>query len=80
MKSFALMAAGWLLACSGGGGHASTLEPIETTTNLPVAAEQTHLQQASSQIRRAAISEGDLPLEFKKPSGPRAHNLINLSF
>jgi hypothetical protein len=80
MKSFVLLAAGWLLACSGGGAHASSLEPMETPTNLPVAAEQTHLQQSSSQMRGEAISDGDLPLEFKKPSGPRAHNLINLSF
>jgi hypothetical protein len=46
----------------------------------PVAAEQSHLQAASSQMRSGVTRDGDLPLEFKKPTGPRGHNLINLSF
>ncbi len=85
MKPFALFAAGCLLACSGAPANASSLEPIELpkaqpAMEQPVAAEQTHLQAASSQMRSGATRDGDLPLEFKKPTGPRGHNLINLSF
>ncbi len=85
MKSLALFAAGCLLACSGARANASSPELIELTKarpamEQPVAAEQTHLQAASSQMRSGVARDGDLPLEFKKPTGPRGHNLINLSF
>jgi hypothetical protein len=46
----------------------------------PVAQEQKHLQAASSQMRQGVSRDGDLPLEFKKPNGPKAHHLLNLSF
>jgi hypothetical protein len=46
----------------------------------PVAAEQSHLQAASAQMRSGVTRDGDLPLELKKPTGPRGHNLLNLSF
>ena len=85
MKSFALFAAGCLLACSGSAVNASSMEPIELTkaqpvAAQPVAAEQSHLQAASAQMRSGVTRDGDLPLEFKKPTGPRGHNLLNLSF
>ena len=85
MKSLALFAAGCLLACSGARVNASSMEPIELSkaqpaVEQPVAAEQSHLQAASSQMRNGISRDGDLPLEFKKPTGPRGHNLINLSF
>ena len=85
MKPFVLFAAGCLLACSGARANPSSMEPVELSQaqpamEQPVAAEQSHLQAASSQMRRSATSEGDLPLEFKKPTGPRGHNLIQLSF
>ncbi len=85
MKSLALFAAGCLLACSGARANASSMEPIELSkaqpaVEQPVVAEQSHLQAASSQMRNDVSRDGDLPLEFKKPTGPRGHNLINLSF
>ena len=85
MKSFALFVVGCLLTCSGVSANASSLESIELTQAAPaveqsVAVEQTHLQAASSQMRSGVTRDGDLPLEFKKPTGPRGHNLINLSF
>ena len=85
MKPFALFAAGCLLACSGASANASSLEPIEftkpqPTMEQPVAAEQSHLQAASAQMRSGVTRDGDLPLELKKPTGPRGHNLLNLSF
>jgi hypothetical protein len=46
----------------------------------PVAQEQNHLQAASSEMRQGVTRDGDLPLEFKKPTGPKAHHVINLSF
>lgn len=85
MKSFALLAVGCLLACSGARANASSMEPMQhsqaqPTLEQPVAAEQSHLQAASSQMRRGVTLEGDLPLEFKKTNGPKAHHLLNLSF
>lgn len=73
MKSIALLLSGCVLACAGLSAHASELEQ-------PVAAEQNHLQAASSQMRQGVSRDGDLPLEFKKPTGPKAHHLLNLSF
>ncbi len=85
MKPFALFAAGCLLACSGARANASSMEPIQLTkaqpsVDQPVATEQSHLQAASDEMRSGVTRDGDLPLEFKKPTGPRGHNLINLSF
>ena len=85
MKSVSLLMAGSLLVGSGLGMHASAMEPIVLATSTPaleqpVAQEQTHLQAASSQMRQGVTRDGDLPLEFKKPTGPKAHNLLNLSF
>ncbi|MBM5819767.1 MAG: hypothetical protein FJ070_06720 [Cyanobacteria bacterium K_DeepCast_150m_m2_101] len=65
--------------------NASSMEPIELTkaqpvAEQPVAAEQSHLQAASAQMRSGVTRDGDLPLEFKKPTGPRGHSLLNLSF
>jgi hypothetical protein len=78
MKLSVLFVSASLLLGSGLVGHAS---PVSLTpVNEPVVREQAHLQSASSQMRRDAIREGDLPMEFKKPSGPRGHNLINLNF
>lgn len=61
------------------------MEPIvlatsSATVEQPVAEEQNHLQAASSQMRQGVSRDGDLPLEFKKPTGPKAHHLLNLSF
>ncbi len=86
MKSLALFAAGCLLAwCNGARANTASMEPVQSTKAQPaveqsVAAEQSHLQAASSQMRSGVTRDGDLPLEFKKPTGPRGHNLINLSF
>ena len=85
MKSLALLATGCLLAWSGLPANASSIEPIEhpktaPAIEQPVVAEQSHLQAASSAMRSGISRDGDLPLEFKKPTGPRGHNLINLSF
>jgi hypothetical protein len=85
MKSVALLMAGTLLLGSGWGSNASAMEPIVLATSTPaveqpVAQEQKHLQAASSQMRRGVTRDGDLPLEFKKPTGPKAHHLLNLSF
>lgn len=57
--------------------------PLATSTpavDQPVAQEQSRLQAASSQMRQGVSRDGDLPLEFKKPTGPKAHHLLNLSF
>jgi len=78
MKTLALSAASVLLLGSGLGVHASPVAP--PPVEEPVASEQAHLQAASTQMRGDAIREGDLPMEFKKPTGPRGHQLINLSF
>jgi hypothetical protein len=43
-------------------------------------AEQSHLQSASLEMRTDAMREGDLPQEFKRPTGPKAHHLLNMSF
>jgi hypothetical protein len=85
MKSTALLVAGCLLAMSGFSANASSIEPIELpktapAVEQPVVAEQSHLQAASSAMRSVISRDGDLPLEFKKPTGPRGHNLLNLSF
>jgi len=61
------------------------MEPIELTptkaaVEQPVVAEQNHLQTASSQMRSGVTRDGDVPLEFKKPTGPKAHHVLNLSF
>lgn len=85
MKSVALLMAGSLLVGSGFGMHASAMEPIVLATTTPevkqpVAQEQNHLQAASSEMRQGVTRDGDLPLEFKKPTGPKAHHVINLSF
>jgi hypothetical protein len=85
MKSVALLMAGSLLVVSGSGLKVSAMEPIVLATTTPaveqpVVKEQQHLQAASSQMRQGVTRDGDLPLEFKKPSGPKAHNLLNLSF
>jgi hypothetical protein len=85
MKSIALLMAGSLLVGSGWGLNASAMEPIVLATSTPalaqpVAQEQKHLQAASSQMRQGVSRDGDLPLEFKKPTGPKAHHLLNLSF
>jgi hypothetical protein len=78
MKTFVLFFSASLLLGSGLASHASPVSP--TPVDEPVSREQAHLQSASSEMRGDAIREGDLPMEFKKPSGPRGHNLINLSF
>jgi len=78
MNVVALLAAGCLLSLSGAGAYASSTEPASPES--AVAAEQTHLQQSSSQMRGEATRQGDLPMEFNKPAGPRGHNVINLSF
>ena len=78
MNSFLLLVSASLLLGSGLAVHASPVSP--TPVDEPVVSEQAHLQAASSQMRGDAIREGDLPMELKKPSGPRGHNLINLSF
>ena len=85
MKTLALLAATCLLACSGARANASSMEPIELTPTKAavehsVMAEQNHLQTASSQMRSGVTRDGDLPLEFKKPTGPKAHHVLNLSF
>ena len=85
VKPLVPFAAGCLLTLCGAGAYASSMEPIELSkstapADTAVTAEQSHLQHSSVQMRSAAISEGDLPLEFKKSAGPRGHNLINLSF
>lgn len=85
MKSIALLMAGSLLLGSGLGLKASAMEPIVLATSTPsleqpVVQEQNHLQAASSQMRQGMSRDGDLPLEFKKPTGPKAHHLLNLSF
>jgi len=85
MKSIALLMAGSLLVGSGWGLNASAMEPIVLATSTPaveqpVAQEQKHLQAASSQMRQGVSRDGDLPLEFKTPTGPKAHHLLNLSF
>ena len=85
MKSVALLMAGSLMVGSGFGMHASAMEPIVLATTTPevqqpVAQEQNHLQAASSEMRQGVTRDGDLPLEFKKPTGPKAHHVLNLSF
>lgn len=85
MKSIALFVFGNLLVGSGLALNASAMEPMQlsiapVSVDQPVAAEQSHLQTASSQMRSGVTRDGDLPLEFKKPTGPKAHHVINLSF
>jgi hypothetical protein len=85
MKSIALLMAGSLLVGSGLCLKASAMETIVLSTSTtaleqPVLQEQNRLQAASSQMRQGVSRDGDLPLEFKKPSGPKAHHLLNLSF
>ena len=85
MKSIALLMAGSLLVGSGLCLKASAMETIVLSTSTtaleqPVVQEQNRLQAASSQMRQGVSRDGDLPLEFKKPTGPKAHHLLNLSF
>ena len=85
MKSIALLMAGSLLVGSGLCLKASAMEPIVPATSTPsveqpVVQEQNRLQAASSQMRQGVSRDGDQPLEFKKPTGPKAHHLLNLSF
>lgn len=85
MRPMALLLSASLLAGSGWGLNASAMEPMgvgtsTATAEQPVAAEQNHLQAASSQLRSGASRNGDLPMEFSKPAGPQAHPLLNLNF
>ena len=85
MKSTALLMAGSLLLGSGWALNASAMEPIVVATSpasadQPVAEEQNRLQAASAQMRQGASRDGDLPLEFKKPTVPKAHHWLNFSF
>lgn len=85
MKTFALAAACGLLVGSGLTLNASAMEPIVLSTALPPAdygfsGEQAHLEAVSARYSVEVPDDAALPLEFKKPSGPKGHNVINLSF
>lgn len=85
MRSLSLMVTAGLLVGSGTGIDASAMEPIELASSpeqveQPVAAEQSHFQAASAQLRQQATPDADLPLEFKTSTRPKAHPLLNLSF
>lgn len=85
MSPIALLSAGALLLASGFHLEASANEPMSlgspaVSSEQPVAQEQRHLQASSLQMRDSASRDGDLPLEFKKPTGPRAHPLLNFKF
>ena len=76
-----LAAAAALLLGSGSLLHVSAMEPNDRAPADPdIAAEQSHLQMVSSQMRSTATANGDLPAELRQPSGPQAHGLVNLAF
>ncbi len=85
MKTFALAAACSLLVGSGFALKASAMEPIVLSTALPpsdygLSAEQSHMDAASARYSVEVPDDDHMTLEFKKPSGPRGHNVLNLNF
>lgn len=85
MKPVLLLLSGCWLAIGASRVHAAPMDPLElsrstATVEQPMLAEQSHLQSASLEMRTDAMREGDLPQEFKRPTGPKAHHLLNMSF
>ena len=85
MKTFALAAACSLLVGSGLTQNANAMEPIQLSTALPTADhglldEQAYMEGASARYSVEVAGDESLPLEFKKPSGPKGYSVLNLSF
>ena len=85
MKTFALAAACSLLVGSGLTLNAKAMEPIQLSTALPTADhglldEQAYMEGASARYSVEVAGDESLPLEFKKPSGPKGYSVLNLSF
>ena len=85
MKTFALAAACSLLVVSGLTLNSNAMEPIQLSTALPTADhglldEQAYMEGASARYSAEVAGDESLPLEFKKPSGPKGYSVLNLSF
>ena len=85
MKTFALAAACSLLVGSGLTLNANAMEPIQLSTALSTADhglmdEQAYMEGASARYSQEVAGDESLPLEFKKPSGPKGYSVLNLSF
>jgi C4-dicarboxylate-specific signal transduction histidine kinase len=79
MQAPTLFIAALLVLGCGSSAQAGAMESSAQLDQV-TAAEQQHLDQASSRMRQGISRDGDLPLELKRPSGPQAPNLLQLGF